>query len=143
MLKKLHKEERVIDWHTSVRCFLSAGLLATSSMIAYFAHSETTAFFMGIFVALGILILFDAIIPYHRRLHLANVIVSFVLGIVVAVIMSPVPTLYFLVLIVATLAVYFGPIKTFIHDHRGEKTIKAADDDDDDRIVTDYNPAKK
>ena len=124
--RKLTREESIIDGCTFSKCFLAGSMATTVFLIAYFAHDEFVAFFMGIFLAWSIMMIFDAILPYHRRFHGLNGSVALVLGIIIAIILSPYMYIYFTVLVIASVAVYLKPVKNSLFPRR----ISSKDDED-------------
>ncbi|MBN2102180.1 MAG: hypothetical protein JW716_04900 [Candidatus Aenigmarchaeota archaeon] len=124
--RKLVREESVIDGRTFSRCYLAGSMASTVFLIAYFAHNEFVAFFMGIFLAWSILMVFDAILPYHRRFHGLNGSVALILGVIAAIILSPYMYIYFIILLIASIAVYSKPVKNFLFPKR----ISSKDDEE-------------
>ncbi|HDT11443.1 MAG TPA: hypothetical protein ENN58_01755 [bacterium] len=112
--RKLTREESVIDWRTFSRCYLAGSMSTTVFLIAYFARNELVAFFMGIFLAWSILMIFDAILPYHRRFHGFNGSVALILGIIMGIIMSPYMYIYFILLLIASIGIYIKPVKKLL-----------------------------
>ncbi len=126
--KRLVREEKIIDFRTFSRCFLASSIATTVFLVAYIARNESIAFIMGIFLAWAILMLFDAILPYHRRFHGFNGVVAIILGIIVAIIMSPIPIMYiyFVILVIASIAIYLRPVKNRLFPKR----ISSKDDEE-------------
>ncbi len=116
--RKPAREESVIDGRTFSRCYLAGSMATTVFIIAYFAHSEFVAFFMGIFLAWSILMVFDAILPYHRKFYGLNGSVALISGIIIAIVLSPYMYIYFIILLIGAIVVYIRPVKNSLFPRR-------------------------
>ena len=120
---------KVIDMRTASRCFLAGSLATTSILIAYFAHNEMIALFMGIFLTWSMLMLFDAVFPFERRFHGITGLISLVTGITLAIVMSPAMHLYFIIIIVLVGILYMKRIKGLMG--RSAKGKKSRENEED------------
>ncbi len=120
MLRKERGEEKIIDGRIFSRCFLAGSMATTVFIIAFFAHNDMIALLMGIFLAWAILMVFDAILPYHKRFHGINGLAALALGVLAAIIFSPFQFIYFyfIIIVIASVVVYYRPVKNFISPKR-------------------------